>query len=128
MKELSLENRKRVWVTLSELYLDTELQDSDFRYMATSLFESSFTFEEIKGIDQYEVFPVFFSNLLIPAGEWAGFDELILVKNIMKWMETRSKLDILAVKCLYPIYSKINRSYWKKIEEVYNQIRAETLR
>ncbi|MCS4303228.1 hypothetical protein [Chryseobacterium sp. BIGb0232] len=128
MKGLNLEKRKRIWIVLSDLYLDTELQESDFKYMAETFFENPFTFEEIKEIDQYEVFPVFFSNLLIPAGEWAGFDELVLVKNIMKWIETRNKLDIFAVKCLYPIYDKINRSYWKRIEDIYNQIDGGLLR
>ncbi|WP_276875111.1 DUF7079 family protein [Chryseobacterium joostei] len=128
MGEESLENRKQVWVALSELYLDTELQESDFTYMAKILFESSFTFDEIKRIDQYEVFPVLFSNLLSPAGEWAGFNERILVKNIMKWIKTRSKLDIFAVKCIYLFYGKINRSYWKRIEEIYNQIDGESHR
>lgn len=124
MEEESLEKRKQIWVALSELYLDTELQESDFKYVATTFFESSFTFEQIKDIDQYEVFPVLFSNLLVPAGEWAGFNELILFKNIMKWLETRSKLDIFAIRCLYLVYGKINRSYWKRIEEIYNQIDA----
>ncbi|AZB09197.1 hypothetical protein EG344_10365 [Chryseobacterium sp. G0162] len=122
MEKDSLEKRKQVWVALSELYLDTELQESDFKYLIKTLFESPFTLKETKKIDQYEVFPVLFSNLLSPAGEWGGFSEQILVKNIMKWIETRSKLDIFAIQCLYPIYSKINRSYWKRIEEIYNQI------
>ncbi|MGU3374325.1 DUF7079 family protein [Chryseobacterium sp. M5A1_1a] len=124
MEEDSLEKRKKIWVALSELYLDTELQEFDFKYVATILFESPFTFKEIKRIDQYEVFPVLFSNLLIPAGEWVGFHEQVLVENIMKWIETRSKLDIFAVQCLYLIYGVTNRSYWKKIEEIYNQIDA----
>ncbi|GEN66584.1 MULTISPECIES: DUF7079 family protein [Chryseobacterium] len=128
MGEESLENRKQVWIALSELYLDTELQESDFIYIAKTLLESPFTFEEVKRIDQFEVFPVLFSNLLSPAGEWAGFNELLLVKNIMKWIETRSKLDIFAVKCIYLFYDKINRSYWKRIEEIYNQADGGSLR
>ncbi|WP_106917011.1 DUF7079 family protein [Chryseobacterium aurantiacum] len=128
MEEESLESRKKVWIALSELYLDTELQESDFKYMAKIFLESPFTFEDIKTIDQDEVFPVLFSNLLTPAGEWAGFNEPILVKNIMKWIETRSKLDIFAVKCIYLFYGKINRSYWKKVEEIYNQIDGGGLR
>ncbi|ASK31436.1 hypothetical protein CEY12_15550 [Chryseobacterium sp. T16E-39] len=116
------DNRHLVWEALSELYLDTELQESDFQYMARILVKSPFSFEEIKKIDQYEVFPVLFSNLLIPAGEWGGFDEKKLVKNIMNWMETRSQLDIFAIKCIYILYESINRAYWKKLEETYNQM------
>lgn len=123
MEELEyFKERKLVWAALSELYLDTELQESDLEYIALVLLKSPFSFEEIKNIDQYEVFPVLFSNLLNPAGEWAGFEEKILVKNIMKWIASRNKLDIFAIKYIYLMYEQINRSYWKKLKEIYNQI------
>ncbi|MDR4891475.1 hypothetical protein OH816_04880 [Chryseobacterium sp. CFS7] len=105
------------------MYLDTELQEWQFQYITGIFLKSPFNLEKIKKIDQYEVFPVLFSNLLNPAGEWAGFEEKRLVKNIMTWMEFRSKLDILAIKCIYPIYQPINRDYWKRLEEIYNQTR-----
>ncbi|TZF96074.1 hypothetical protein FW781_11610 [Chryseobacterium panacisoli] len=123
MKEPELfEERKLVWLALSDLYLDTELQEWQFQYMTGIFLKSPFSFEKIKKIDQYEIFPVLFSNLLNPAGEWAGFEEKRLVKNIMNWMESRSELDILAIKCIYPIYEQVNRDYWKRLEEIYNQI------
>lgn len=122
MKELQFPHERRlIWKALSELYLDTELQDSDFRDIVSILLKSPFTFEEIREIDQYEVFPVLFFNLLNPAGQWAGFEEERLVKNILSWLGSRSQLDIFALKCVYPIYEPINRSYWKKLEEIYNQ-------
>lgn len=117
------EERKLVWLALSDLYLDTELQEWQFQYITGIFLKSPFNLEKIKKIDQYEVFPVLFSNLLNPAGEWAGFEEKRLVKNIMTWMEFRSKLDILAIKCIYPIYEPVNRDYWKRLEEIYNQTR-----
>ncbi|MBP1166293.1 hypothetical protein JOE44_003177 [Chryseobacterium sp. PvR013] len=117
------EERKLVWLALADLYLDTELQEWQFQYITGIFLKSPFNLEKIKKIDQYEVFPVLFSNLLNPAGEWAGFEEKRLVKNIMTWMEFRSKLDILAIKCIYPIYQPINRDYWKRLEEIYNQTR-----
>ncbi|NIF05606.1 hypothetical protein F3J23_09135 [Chryseobacterium sp. Tr-659] len=122
MKELEFpEERRNVWYALSDLYLDTELQEWQFQYMADIFLKSPFSLEKIKKIDKYEVFPVLFSNLLDPAGEWAGFDEKRLVKNIMKWMDSRSQLDILAIKFIYLFYEPINRSYWKKLEDIYNQ-------
>lgn len=117
------EERKLVWLALADLYLDTELQEWQFQDITGIFLKSPFNLEKIKKIDQYEVFPVLFSNLLNPAGEWAGFEEKRLVKNIMTWMEFRSKLDILAIKCIYPIYEPINRDYWKRLEEIYNQTR-----
>lgn len=122
MNELEfLDERKEVWYALSELYLDTELQESDFQYITRVFLESPFSLENIKKIDQYEVFPVLFSNLLNPAGEWAGFEEKRLVKNIMNWLESRNQLDIFAIKCIYYLYEPMNKNYWKRVEEIYNQ-------
>ncbi|UKB79435.1 hypothetical protein [Chryseobacterium sp. MEBOG07] len=122
MNELEfLDERKEVWCALSDLYLDKELQESDFQYMTRVFLESPFSLENIKKIDQYEVFPVLFSNLLDPAGEWAGFEEKRLVKNIMNWLESRNQLDIFAIKCIYYLYEPMNQNYWKRVEEIYNQ-------
>ncbi|MBB4806710.1 hypothetical protein HNP38_002006 [Chryseobacterium defluvii] len=117
-----LEERKRIWIVLSDLYLDTELGDSDFKYMALAIFKSPYTFEEAKEIDKYEIFPVLFSNLLSPAGEWAGFNEKILTESIIQWIDSKSPLDILAIQCVYPVYEWINKEYWEKIKTAYNQI------
>ncbi|RQO39234.1 hypothetical protein DBR39_09610 [Chryseobacterium sp. KBW03] len=122
MNELEfLDERKEVWYALSNLYLDTELQESDFQYITRIFLESPFSLENIKKIDQYEVFPVLFSNLMDPAGEWAGFEEKRLVKNIMNWLESRNQLDIFAIKCIYYLYEPMNQNYWKRVEEIYNQ-------
>lgn len=68
MEELKFPNvQKPIWIMLSELYLEAELQDSDFQYMALAFFKSPFSFRKIKKMGQYEAFPVLFSNWLNPA-------------------------------------------------------------
>lgn len=122
MKDIeNLDERKPVWEALSDLYLDTELQEHDFIYIVSQFIGSPYTINEIKEIDQYEVFPVLYSNVLIPAGEWAGFQREILFKNITSWMESRTFLDVFAIQCVYPIYQWMNEDYWKKIEEIYGE-------
>src|ERR1700750_3479702 len=91
LKPLSIKERTPLWIALSDFYLDTELQDSDFRYIAKTILESPYTFEEVKTINTYEIFPVLQSNLLQPAGEWACFNEKWLIEAITAHLETKNR-------------------------------------
>jgi len=47
MKEqYNIEHRKPIWIALSEFYLDTELEDSDFERIALIIIDSPYTFKE----------------------------------------------------------------------------------
>jgi len=108
--------------------LDTELkQDFHLKYIATTISQSSYTFDEVKKINKYEVFPVLFSNLLLPAGEWFAFDERITINSIIEWIESKKPLDLLAVEWVYMVYKDINEEYWDEIEYLYNKIRSSSL-
>jgi hypothetical protein len=61
---VNIEQRKPIWIALSEFYLDTELGDSDFRQIPFTILESPYSLDEVKTINKYEVFPVLQSNLL----------------------------------------------------------------
>lgn len=74
--------RQPVWLALSELYLDTELEEADFRRLALALAASGFSWHDIKLINYDEVAPVLWQNLLSVAGEWAGWDEASLVASL----------------------------------------------
>ncbi len=72
-------DRHAVWVALSELWLDTTLQDDDLEAVVVILRESPFDLEAIDEIHWREVAPVLYGNLLSVAGEWAGFDPDALI-------------------------------------------------
>ena len=74
----TIEHRKPIWNVISEFYLDTELQESDYDRISKTLVESNLDIEHLKAIDLYEVFPVLKANLLSVAGVWDGFDEVWL--------------------------------------------------
>ncbi|GAA0422303.1 hypothetical protein GCM10009133_33580 [Cocleimonas flava] len=91
--------RKPLWVALSDLFLDTELQQHDLAFIARRMHESGYSLEEINDILMFEVFPVCIANLHSVAGEWAGFDEKWVVNAILsakrpnrfrRWMNRRS--------------------------------------
>lgn len=79
----TLGKRKPLWLALSNLFLDTELQDYDLSYIAQSMKESGYSLDEIYAILMTEVLPVCISNMYSVAGEWAGFDEEPLIREIM---------------------------------------------
>lgn len=70
-----IEARLPVWRALSNLFLDTELQSDDYRFIAESLRESGFPLAQIEEILWNEVFPALADNLRIITGEWSGFSE-----------------------------------------------------
>jgi hypothetical protein len=78
-----LERRTPAWEALSDLFLDTELQDFHLRRMARVLAESSYTDHEIRDILYREVLPVCIVNLYDVAGVWLGFPSDWLVEQIL---------------------------------------------
>jgi len=103
-------------------YLDTELQASDFNYIAQRIIESPYSFEKVKQIDRYEVFPVLQLNLLSVAGEWSGFDEEWLIESIVSSINSRNSVRKLAIKGLYVVFKGVNKDYWEELESSYNQL------
>ena len=77
-----LEIRRPVWEALSKMFLDTELQEHDYKFIAKRVLESSLSPKEVSVALWSEVFPALASNLQSVAGEWSGFDSEWLVKRI----------------------------------------------
>jgi hypothetical protein len=117
--------RKQIWIALSQFYLDTELQDYDFKYIAKIILESPYSLDEVKEINKYEVFPVLHRNLQSVAGEWAGFDEEWLVKEILQAVENRNTPKKVGNEIAYKTFNMIDDD-WTKLELVYKQMKAES--
>lgn len=120
-----IERRKPLWEDLSTLWLDTELQDYDHRYIAELLASSNYSFEEIEKIFSEEVAPVVYSNLfnIFPGGTWDGFDDDWLYSSILQNLEKqennllyRTWVKSSAGKFLM---TKMVRGDWEKIVELY---------
>ncbi|MFT3911365.1 MAG: hypothetical protein QM737_18225 [Ferruginibacter sp.] len=120
---INIEQRKPIWIALSEFYLDTELQDSDLRRIAFTILDSPYSLDEVKTINKYEVFPILQANLLSPAGEWAGFDKDWLVEKILYLIEKKSKISNATTEAAYTMFKWMCKDYWKKLEIIYNDIK-----
>lgn len=115
LSETEIERRFPVWDTLSELFLDTELDETSHKYIARVILESGFTPEEIHHILWHEVFPSVGDNLRSVAGEWAGFNPEWLKSRIL-FVISQDKPSlaaggIISVKSLI----EITKQEWLKV-------------
>lgn len=85
-----LQRRRPVWTTLSELWLDMELDRRDLERIAGTLADSGYSIGELDEIYLYEVAPVVSSNLRVPAGVWEAFDPDWLHAQVQQRAEHRS--------------------------------------
>ncbi|WP_241693746.1 DUF7079 family protein [Pseudomonas sp. OTU750018] len=66
--------REDIWLALSELWLDTTLDESALRHIATRLRASGLSLDELQHIYCYEVAPQVWHNHWAVAGVWDGFE------------------------------------------------------
>lgn len=74
--------RLKTWQALSSLFLDTEMDDMTYDYIARVVLESGYSPREIHNILWNEVFPVLEANLRSVAGEWAGWTDEWLLEHL----------------------------------------------
>lgn len=80
---LDLEGRRPVWLALSDLFLDTDV--NLFRAgNARTLAASPYSLDALDAILREEVYPACSFNLREVAGEWAGFDADWLERRILR--------------------------------------------
>lgn len=76
--------RHKVWIALSDLFLDTDHSPEALERIEMTLRASPFDLATLDQIMLDEVFPVCFSNLLTVAGIWDGFDADRLITECTK--------------------------------------------
>ena len=124
-KTLNIEERKPIWIALSDFYLDTELQESDFKHIAFQIIESPYSFKKVKEINKYEVFPVLQPNLMSVSGEWTGFNEEWLINCIKKSLAKRSTIKKIGIESSYLTLKWMHKDYWEKLEKIYNELKSK---
>lgn len=115
----SLEEREPIWMALSEFYLDTELSSDDLVFTAKIFNNSPYTLEEIKRINKYEVYPVFYPNLLSMYGVWNGFDKTWLIECIIARVNRQSPIGKVILEIKYYIFSGKKIVDWEKLKKKY---------
>ena len=111
----SKEDTEALWLALSDLFLDTETRWSLPRIAGIAV-KRGFTWPQVKFALEKEVAPVVGPNLLSVAGEWAGFEEDWLFKNI------RSSKNSLIKQGAAKIWSYISREQLQALEKLYQYL------
>jgi hypothetical protein len=75
LSQEELERRKPLWLALSEMFLDTKLDDFNHTQIARVMKNSRYGLSEIERILNDEVYPACLCNLEDPVGVWDYFDE-----------------------------------------------------
>jgi hypothetical protein len=124
--ELDLEHRKPVWQALSCLFLDTELQETDYRHIAQTILASGYAPAEVETILWDEVFPAVECNVRNPAGEWIGFDTDWLQERILSPDGGCTIIERLIAKLPVIGSASIIRKEWAELLQYFpDDFRAE---
>lgn len=107
--------RHPVWLALSDLWLDTELQEDDLQWIAEEMDASGYSIEELHEIYLYEVAPVVYGNLLVAAGEWGMFDPERLVAEVEKRCRARSARSDFWARIRRPIMTYATERHWRRL-------------
>ena len=119
--EAQLAERLPAWEALSEFFLDTELQKSDYERIAGILAATKYSEDELEDILVEEVCPVCRGNALTPAGEWIGFDPDWLKEQISPRYDRRLRFRCWFVLLHHWMYA----GHWEKVKVRILELRAK---
>jgi hypothetical protein len=118
-----IEERKPIWIALSEFYLDTKLSENSFIYITKTFKDSTYSLEEIKQINKYEVYPIIYQNLLSMYSVWNGFDEKWLIESIVSRISNKSYFRRSILELTYYIFKGKKIIDWDKLTKIYVEIK-----
>ncbi|KAI1907637.1 hypothetical protein LOZ61_004764 [Ophidiomyces ophidiicola] len=76
------DSEKTACVALSRLFLNTQFLTDDYNDIAAALRPLDMSLESLDHVLRHDLFPILYPNLLEVAGEWTGFDEDWLLKEV----------------------------------------------
>ncbi len=113
--------RYQGWSALSDLFLDTEIDDLIRKDIAVQLHRSGYPIDEVEDILWAEVYPVLKNNLASLAGVWQGWSDSWLLENLTAY----KKPEITREKSIYnktTISEEINH-HWQLIKDQLKNIK-----
>ena len=114
--------RVPVWRALSDLYLDTDVT-MFHEHIAETLADSPFSLDALHDILLEDVHPVLYGNLLIVAGEWAGFEDEWLLPRI-----ARARRQPRWRRRLTRVFASFVFDDWREVATLIAQLRADAAR
>ena len=122
-QQIDLAARRPVWVALSELWLDTELDEADLRRIAGVLAASPLDAADLECAYRWEVAPVVAGNLVVPAGVWDAFDPDWLCAEAAKRMGRRGLSE--RVLQAAGLRTSATDAHWNRISSLVRELRNQ---
>ena len=114
---MDADKKLKIWRALSDLFLDTEIDELTFNYIATTISENSASLSDVEEILWFEVYPVLESNLRSVAGVWEGWSDEWLLQNLPASVRPK------AIQGKPTIIKEI-RHYWQQVVKAYENQNA----
>lgn len=126
LSEPELNQRKPVWHAMSELFLDTELDDSALEHIAGVFVDSGYSLTELRVILDSEVGPVLYKNLYSVAGVWSGFDEHWLNEQIIAYLKAPKRWQDALLDPIRRLFKPgPNMLHWPELVMKYQAIKRK---
>ncbi len=125
LTDAEIRGRRPVWIALSELWLDTELQDRDLDRIARVLHESGYDRDALERILAEEVAPVIYRNLYSVAGVWTGFDPDWLCAEVSRRLRTRGPIRAWLLRRRRAVMTGLIRDEWQAVLRRYDAFAKE---
>jgi hypothetical protein len=113
-------DRKKIWIAMSSLWLDTELDELEIEHIANRIKAFGLSEKEVDDIFEYELAPFLGPNHLTVAGEWAMFDEEWVCEEAAKrtgkrcfWAWLMAKIGITTYAAR-PAWNKVKKAVFKQ--------------
>lgn len=112
-----IERRAPVWRALSDLFLDTELDESDFSMIAEKIRAAGFTADQAEEVLRRDVAPVFWGNLVQVAGEWTPWSEAQVREMVCDRHRSRSRFFAWFHNWKSRRQMAVVRSEWRRVRD-----------
>lgn len=122
LTEAEILSRRPVWIAMSELWLDTELQDQDLDRIARALHDSGYDRDTLDRILAEEVAPVVYRNLYSVAGVWTGFDPDWLCAEISRRLPARGPIRAWLLRRRRAVMTGLIRNEWQAVLRRYDAL------
>jgi hypothetical protein len=112
-----LEARRPVWWALSDLFLDTELDELAYNYIAQTCVDSPYSPKECAEILWHVVYPICIGNLFSMTGVWGAFDQEWLENEIIRHVSTWRFRFWQRLGREQPLLGRIVLSDWHEVQK-----------
>ncbi len=113
-----IRRRTPVWAAMSELFLDTEIEERIYANLAYAIHNAEYFSPFARAILEREVLPVFADNLRSVTGEWTGWSVDDMRNAVLAWLRQSWCRRALRNARLHRFRKAFMRREWPRVERL----------